>query len=91
MCFNHYTAPPGTPVTPGDATGHAVSCSQVSMRPPLIIRMVSVLPLVLDLSPQPWGSQGKVVGVNEERWTEHDPTSLKSGDSAKSPLAAVSR
>ena len=59
MCRNHYTAPLGTPVTPGDTTGHAVSSSQVSMRPPLIIRMVSVLPLVLALSTQPLGSQGR--------------------------------
>jgi hypothetical protein len=28
MCCNHYTAPLGTPVTPGDTTGHAVSWSQ---------------------------------------------------------------
>ena len=27
MCCNHYTAPLGTPVTPGDTTGHAVSWS----------------------------------------------------------------
>ena len=91
MCCNHYTAPLGTPVTPDDTTGHAVSWSHASIRPSQMISMASVLPQVLDLSTQPWGSQGKVVGVSEERWTEHDPTSLKSGDSAKSPLAAVSR
>ena len=66
MWCNHYTAPLGTPVTPGDMTGHAVSWSQVSIWPPLIIRMVSVLPLVLALSIQPLGSQGKVIGVSEE-------------------------
>jgi len=32
MCCNHYTTPLGTPVTPGDTTGHAVNWSQVSMR-----------------------------------------------------------
>ena len=85
MCCSHYTTPLGTPVTPGDMTGHAVSWSQVSMRPPLIIRMVSVLPLVLALSTQPLGSQGKVIGVSEERSTEHNPTCLKSGDSAIRP------
>ena len=85
MCCNHYTAPLGTPVTPGDTTGHAVSWSQVSTRPPLIIKMVSVLPLVLDLSTQPLGSQGEVIGVGEERSTEHDPACLKSGDSAIRP------
>ena len=91
MCCNHYTAPLGTPVTPGDTTGHAVTWSQVSIWPPLIIRMSSVLPLVLVLSTQPLRSQGKVIGVSEERSTEHNPTSLKSGDSANSPLAKVSR
>ena len=67
MCCSHYmyTAPLGTPVTPGDTTGHAVSWSQVSIRPPLIIKMVSVLPLVLDLSTQLLGSQGEVIGVSE--------------------------
>ena len=67
MCCSHYTAPLGTPVTPGDTTGHAVSWSQVSIRPPLIIKMVSVLPLVLDLSTQPLGSQGEVIGVNRSK------------------------
>ena len=69
MCCNHYTAPLGTPVTPGDSadtTGHAVSWSQVSIWPSLIIRMVSVLPPVLALSIQPLGSHGKVIGVSEE-------------------------
>ena len=60
MCCNHYTAPLGTPVMPGDTTQQAVSWSQASIRPPLIVRMVSVLPLVLDLSTQPLVSQGKV-------------------------------
>ena len=91
MCCNHYTAPLGTLVTPGDTTWHAVSWSLVSMWPPLIIRIVSVLPLVLALSIQPLGSQGKVMGVSEERSTERQPHSLKSGDSANSPLAKVSR
>jgi hypothetical protein len=91
MCCIHYTAPLGTPVKPGDTTGHAVSWSQVSTRPPLIIGMVSVLPLVLAVSTQTLGSQGKVIGVSEERSTEHEPTCLKSGDSANSPLAKVNR
>ena len=91
MCCNHYTAPLGTPVTPDDTTGHAVSWSQVSIRPSLMIRVISVMPLVLALSTQPLGRQGKVIGVSEERSTEHNPTSLKSGDSANSPFAKVSR
>jgi hypothetical protein len=31
------------------------------------------------------GSQGEVIGVSEERSTEHNPTGLKSGDSAIRP------
>jgi hypothetical protein len=71
ICCNHYTAPLGTPVTPGDTTGHAVSWSQVSIRPPLNIRMVSVLPLVLALSTQPLGSKGEGMGVDRRSTTPH--------------------
>ena len=91
MWCNQFMAPLGTPATPDDTSGHAVSWSHASLRVSQIIGMASVLPQVLDLRTQPWRSQGEVVGVSEERWTEHDPTSLKSGDSANSPLAEVSR
>ena len=53
MWCNQFMAPLGTPATPDDTSGHAVSWSQVSIRTLLIIRMVSVLPLVLALSTQP--------------------------------------
>ena len=87
MCCNHYMAPLGTAVAPGDTPGHAICWSHASKRPLLTISMASVLPQVLDLSTQPWGSERKVVGVSEQRWTEHDPTCLKSGDLANSHLA----
>eukprot|EP00966_Prymnesium_polylepis_P227050 5253571-Prymnesium_polylepis.1 len=62
MWCNHYKAPLGTPVTPDDTSGHAVSCSHASIRASQIMSMTSVLPQVLDSSTQPWRSQGKVVG-----------------------------
>eukprot|EP00966_Prymnesium_polylepis_P150178 3468811-Prymnesium_polylepis.1 len=62
MRCSHYMAPFSTAVAPGDTPGRAISWSHASVRPSLIISMTSVLPQVLDLSTQPWGSQGKVVG-----------------------------
>ena len=53
MWCNHYTAPLGTPVTPDDTSGHAVSWSHTLVRASQIISMASVLPQVLDLSTQP--------------------------------------